>query len=83
MVQAATLFKKPQLSTSQNAYSSQDALTIPVTTFFKEPLTACNIGQYKIRNICNYPKPVLTPVLNLKNISVKPYLDDRTSINNH
>ena len=82
-VQAATLFKKPQPSASRNAYPSQDALTIPVATFFEKPLTACDIGRYKIRNIRNDPKPAPTPVLNLKSTSVKPYLDDSTSIDDH
>ena len=55
----------------------------PVATFFEKPLTVYDIAQYKIGHICNDYKQAATPVLNLQSTSVKSYLDDGKSMDDH
>lgn len=46
-------------------------------------MTIYNISQYKILNSCNDYKPASTLIFNLKSISIKLYLNDSMSINDH
>ena len=55
----------------------------PITTLFKKPLTAMDVGRYNICNRRNDHQPAPTPVPNLRSTSGEPYLNDSTSIDDH
>lgn len=54
-----------------------------ITTLFKKPLTAIDVGRYNIYNRRNNYQPAPTPVFNLRSTAIELYLNDSTSINDH